>query len=661
MTFFLANALHRVPVFWAVSLINRMGTHVSTQGAAESTAASQDATRSDVAETQSGIDKPVEPLLLSAESESEGVPIQETALSIDQSSLQQSEQGASQRTSLTSESHTTGTESPFTGYDRHAWNNESGSRKEHSDTGEVQGPTDASPAQRRSASISVLKRICEEMSRKSTSIDRSDDFIPQSNDKEIGADCIRKNPSAFMRRLSSKLNDITIQLERFLPKEEDELMPCYLHRVFDAIDTKKSGTILVGEIIQKVFPDNEHGSIQATLSAASTTAEGHITVDQFANFFAYLSGGNCMGPELDLGAGGSDGEMRLSVAESTMDRRGRMSSVKLLYDGSAEVCLLKDEKPANLRDVRVKALPSQSERIKCIAVSPDPRIYAVSHRHDCIAHIYTNQGKEVRRLMGHRDSLLGIAFSPDRKYVATVSRDNLLVVWDCTVGLECHSVEHPGIVTAVAFAFDGKHVYTGCQDNLARKISFPKGRLRATIPDLPGAEAGVIVSVSTQHTKNDVVVFSRSCDEHAYVAQADDLSLCMQLNGHETLVWQTAFSSNDDFILTCCERKVILWRTADFSPVGFFDADMMSTTAGTATVDTCLWTTAIFGPRMYRNLVFAFNTRKEMIVLDVNNPEGSAVLDLRLRSSVYAASTSDSSNCLVCGDDLGNVYQLLMS
>jgi WD40 repeat protein len=66
------------------------------------------------------------------------------------------------------------------------------------------------------------------------------------------------------------------------------------------------------------------------------------------------------------------------------------------------------------------------------------------------------QGDEVRRLVGHQNSIVGMAFSPDGAKLATASWDRTVRVWDVNTGKQFLRLEHDDYVQSVAFSPDGK-------------------------------------------------------------------------------------------------------------------------------------------------------------------------------------------------------------
>jgi WD40 repeat protein len=86
----------------------------------------------------------------------------------------------------------------------------------------------------------------------------------------------------------------------------------------------------------------------------------------------------------------------------------------------------------------------------------------------------------------HRASVLGVAFSPDGKMVATGSRDGAARLWSAEtfepLGVP---LEHPNWVEDLEFSPDGRLLLTACSDGAARLWSVETRQLAGPLLRIP--------------------------------------------------------------------------------------------------------------------------------------------------------------------------------
>jgi WD40 repeat protein len=109
--------------------------------------------------------------------------------------------------------------------------------------------------------------------------------------------------------------------------------------------------------------------------------------------------------------------------------------------------------------------------VRSVAFSPDGAVLAAAEG-DPAASIGTIQlyegasGLPLRTLEGHESAVWGLTFSPDGRYLASVSRDHTAKVWDWRSGAIVHSLDFPNEVVAVAFSPDSRILAVGGVDEL---------------------------------------------------------------------------------------------------------------------------------------------------------------------------------------------------
>jgi WD40 repeat protein/serine/threonine protein kinase len=84
-------------------------------------------------------------------------------------------------------------------------------------------------------------------------------------------------------------------------------------------------------------------------------------------------------------------------------------------------------------------------------------------------------GQELLTLKGHRGFVDSVAFSPDGKRLATLSRDNTVKVWDAQTGQETLTlkVRHLSISGSVAFSPDGKRLASSSNGGVGPIVGSP--------------------------------------------------------------------------------------------------------------------------------------------------------------------------------------------
>jgi WD40 repeat protein len=164
-------------------------------------------------------------------------------------------------------------------------------------------------------------------------------------------------------------------------------------------------------------------------------------------------------------------------------------------------------------------------------------------------------GREIRRFIGHKDTVGAVAFSADGRSALSGSADGTVRLWDLATGKELHRFAgHGGAVDGVSFSPDGRRALSGCtRDGTMRLWEVKSGRELRRFVDRQLAHA-VAFSPDGRH--------ALSLDDRMIrLWDLDSGKEVRQFQGHTHYVASAVFSSDGRRILSGAgwDSRVRLW------------------------------------------------------------------------------------------------------
>jgi RNA polymerase sigma factor (sigma-70 family) len=147
---------------------------------------------------------------------------------------------------------------------------------------------------------------------------------------------------------------------------------------------------------------------------------------------------------------------------------------------------------------------------KALAAAIGPKGKLTSH---VLVWDSTNEKKLVT-LKTDQGAVLGVAFSPDGKTLATAGRDNTIGLWDAATGKQITLLRgHDAPVTAVLFSPDGRVLISGGSDRTVRLWGLGKADAapKAEQPAVVGDRLAMLVKTLVKLQKTDAQIIEALC------------------------------------------------------------------------------------------------------------------------------------------------------
>lgn len=172
---------------------------------------------------------------------------------------------------------------------------------------------------------------------------------------------------------------------------------------------------------------------------------------------------------------------------------------------------------------------------------------------------------ETQRLIGHRDSIHAVVFSPDSQTLISGSDDRNIHIWDVKTAQKKYTWFMPYGIYSVAISPDSEVVATGSVNGRITLWNFHTRQMTRTLLDLNIPEKNMGIIMSLAFSSQSHILISGSSDKTVRIWNWKTGESKRILNGHTDNVCSVAICSQGQFVASGSADKTIrIWNLKNY-------------------------------------------------------------------------------------------------